>query len=204
MGQRYVYIFLAVSFNEMALVVMIVLGLRRKNLCPLELAADFNAHLRKKQYQRAYEVAKKTTPFWGALLASGMANLSEGYDAAVEAMQETGEEQTMRLEQRNGNIALIAQIGPMLGLLATVDGIVQAFAVIANQNVTPKPSQLAHGIGISELVNTVVGLWIAIPSIVFYHFIRDRLTRLDFRSRAYQRTADGGEFSNVSAAVKKG
>ena len=131
-----------------------------------------------------------------------MANLSEGYDAAVEAMQETGEEQTMRLEQRNGNIALIAQIGPMLGLLATVDGIVQAFAVIANQNVTPKPSQLAHGIGIA-LVNTVVGLWIAIPSIVFYHFIRNRLTRLIFEAglisgRLMKR------FSNVSAAVKKG
>ena len=202
MGRRYVFIFLAVSFNEMALVVMIVLGLRRSNICPLELAADFDAHLRKKQYQEAYDVAKKNDSFLGRVLASGMANLSEGYEAAVEAMQETGEEQTMRLEQRNGNIALIAQIGPMLGLLATVDGIVQAFAIIASKNVTPKPSELAHSIGIA-LVNTVVGLWIAIPSIVFYHFIRNRLTRLIFEAglvsgRLMKR------FSNVSAAVKKG
>jgi hypothetical protein len=126
MGPRYVIIFLAVSFNEMALVVMIVLGLRRSCICPLELAAEFDGHLKKKQYQEAYDVAKKNDSFLGRVLASGMANLSEGYDAAVEAMEETGEEQTMRLEQRNGNIALIAQIGPMLGLLATVDGIVKA------------------------------------------------------------------------------
>lgn len=201
MGLRYVIIFLIVSFNEMALVVMIVLGLRRCNICPLDLAAEFDAHLKKKEYQEAYDLAKKDDSFLGKVLASGMANLSDGYDAALEAMQETGEEQTMRLEQRNANIALIAQIGPMLGLLATVDGIVQAFAVIATKQVTPKPSELAGGIGIA-LVNTVVGLWIAIPSIVFYHFIRNRLTRLVFEAglltgRLMKR------FANVSASVKK-
>ena len=107
------------------------------------MASEFDAHLKKKEYQEAYDLAKKDDSFLGKVLASGMANLSDGYDAALEAMQETGEEQTMRLEQRNGNIALIAQIGPMLGLLATVDGIVRAFAVIATKQVTPKPSELA-------------------------------------------------------------
>ena len=37
-----------------------------------------------------------------------------------------------------------------------------AFDVIAHSNVTPKPSELAQGIG-TALVTTVVGLWIAIP-----------------------------------------
>ena len=96
------------------------------------------------------------------MLAAGMSKLSDGYDAAMEAMQEVGEEQNMKLEQRNGYIALIAQIGPMFGLLGTVDGMVMAFDVIARSNVTPKPSELAQGIG-TALVTTVVGLWIAIP-----------------------------------------
>jgi biopolymer transport protein ExbB len=43
--------------------------------------------------------------------------------------------------------------------------------------VTPKPSELAQGIG-TALVTTVVGLWIAIPCIAFYHIVRNRLTRL--------------------------
>ena len=183
MGLRYVVIFLAVTFNEVALVVMIVLGLRRNCICPPDLITEFDARLKKKQYQEAYDLAKKDGSFLGKVLAAGMSNLSEGYEAAQEAMQEVGEEQTMRLEQRNGNIALIAQIGPMLGLLATVDGIVRAFAVIASKDVTPKPSELAQGIGIA-LVNTVVGLWLAIPSIIFYHYVRNRLTRLIFETGA--------------------
>ena len=201
MTPRYVVIFLGVTFNEIALVVMIILGLRRRCICPLSLAKDFEAKLNKKQYQEAYDAAKKDNSFLGKILAAGMANLSEGHEAALEAMHEVGEEQNMRLEQRNGHIALIAQIGPMLGLLATVDGIVRAFAVIAGKDVTPKPSELAQGIGIA-LVNTVVGLWLAIPSIIFYHIVRNRLTRLVLEvgvisARLMKR------FSNVSVAVKR-
>jgi biopolymer transport protein ExbB len=173
---RYTVIFLAITFNGVALVVMILQGMRRDMICPDQLAAAFEAKLNEKQYQQAYELARGDPSFLGKVLAAGMAKLSDGYDAALEAMQVVGEEQNLKLEQRNGYIALIAQIGPMFGLLGTVDGMVMAFDVIAHSNVTPKPSELAQGIG-TALVTTVVGLWIAIPSIAFYHVIRNRLTK---------------------------
>ncbi len=176
LGTRYVIIFLIITFNAVSLVTMIVLGMRRCNLCPDDLAAEFEAKLNEKQYQEAYELVKKDTSLLGRVLKAGMGKLSEGYDAATEAMQEVGELRNMKLEQRNGYIALIAQIGPMFGLLGTVDGMVMAFDVIAHSNVTPKPSELAQGIG-TALVTTVVGLWIAIPMIAFYHMIRNRLAR---------------------------
>ncbi len=174
---RYTVIFLIITFNGVALVVMVVVGLRRNMICPDELAADFEAKLNEKQYQEAFELARNDPSLLGKVLSAGMSKLSDGYDASVEAMQEVGEEENMKLEQRNGYIALIAQIGPMFGLLGTVDGMVQAFDVIAHSNVTPKPSELAQGIG-TALVTTIVGLWIAIPSIAFYHVVRNRLTRL--------------------------
>ena len=177
LGTRYVVIFLIITFNAVALIVMIVLGLRRNVICPEELATAFEAKLNEKQYQEAYELAKQSRSFLGKVLAAGMSRLSDGYDESLRAMQEVGEEQNMKLEQRNGCIALIAQIGPMFGLLGTVDGMVMAFDVIAHSNVTPKPSELAQGIG-TALVTTVVGLWIAIPLIAFYQIIRNRLTRL--------------------------
>ena len=201
MGLRYVVIFVGITFNEMALVVMIVLGLRRECICPLPLAEQIEDKLNKKLYQEAYNLAKASKSFLGKVISAGMASLSQGPQASAEAMQEVGEIENMQLEQRNGYIALVAQIGPMLGLLATVDGIVRAFAVIAGKDVTPKPSELAQGIGIA-LVNTVVGLWLAIPSIVFYHFVRNRLTRLVLEvsvisSRLMKR------FSEVSVVIKK-
>lgn len=177
MGLKYVIVFLVLTFNEVSLVVVIVLGLRRTAVCPPQLIEEFEAILKQKKYQEAFELANKDGSLLGRVLAAGMAGLPDGYESALEAMRETGQEQTVRLEQRNGNIALIAQIGPMLGLLATVDGIVRSFAVIADREVTPKPSELAQGIGVA-LVNTIVGLTIAIASIVIYHYARNRLTRL--------------------------
>jgi len=54
---------------------------------------------------------------------------------------------------------------------------VQAFNKIASMNVTPKPSELADGIG-TALVTTMVGLWIAIPAIAFHHFMRNRFQKM--------------------------
>ncbi|MCE5301979.1 MAG: MotA/TolQ/ExbB proton channel family protein [Planctomycetaceae bacterium] len=202
LGLRYVVIFLFLTFNGVALAVMIVLGLRRDQICPDLLAAEFEAKLSDKQYQEAYELAKNDPSVLGKVLAAGMAKLSEGYAAATDAMQEVGEEQSMKLEQRNGYIALIAQIGPMFGLLGTVDGMVQAFDVIAHSNVTPKPSALAQGIG-TALVTTVVGLSIAIPCIAFYHVMRNRLTSLMLETGVTSGNLMK-RFSAVQPSAKKG
>ena len=66
------------------------------------------------------------------MLSAGLARISSGYPQAIEAMQEVGEEENMRLEHRLSYLALIGTISPMFGLLGTVDGMVQAFDVIAH------------------------------------------------------------------------
>jgi biopolymer transport protein ExbB len=198
---RYVLIFLFITFNAVALVVMIVLGLRREVICPDDLALAFEAKLNEKRYQEAYELVRNDKSFLAKILTAGMAKLSEGYAPAMAAMQEVGEEQNLKLEQRNSYIALIAQIGPMFGLLGTVDGMVQAFDVIAHSNVTPKPSELAQGIG-TALVTTVVGLWIAIPMIAFFHFVRNRLTRLVLEAGALSSNLMK-RFENIPTSGKK-
>ncbi|NLF08759.1 MAG: MotA/TolQ/ExbB proton channel family protein [Pirellulaceae bacterium] len=198
---RYVLIFLILTFNSVALIVMIVLGMRRNSLCPDDLAAAFEALLNQKQYQDAYELAKSDKSFLGKVLAGGMSKVAEGHTAVQEAMQEVGEEQNMKLEQRNGYIALIAQIGPMFGLLGTVDGMVIAFDTIATKAVTPKPSELAVGIG-TALVTTIVGLWIAIPLMIFYHIIRNRLARTVLEISVVA-TNLMKRFETVTATIKK-
>jgi biopolymer transport protein ExbB len=177
LGLRYVIIFLFLTFNLVAFVTMNLLAIRRDNIMPEALVQGFEAHLNEKRYQDAYDLAKGDESLLGKVLTAGMAQLSSGYDNAISAMEEVGAEENMRLEQRLSYVALIAQIGPMFGLLGTVDGMVMAFNKIAASSQTPKPSDLAQGIG-TALVTTIVGLWIAIPSIAYYHIVRNRMVRL--------------------------
>jgi len=177
LGVMYSIIFLIISFVLVAVVVMIVMHIRQDRIVPPALVQLFESHLDAKRYQEAYDVAKGHDSVLGRVLAGGLSRISDGYDAAKGAMEEVGEDEAMKLEHELGFVALIAQIGPMFGLLGTVDGMVQAFEVIASKNQTPKPSELAQGIG-TALVTTVVGLWIAIPSIAFFTIYRAKLARL--------------------------
>jgi len=177
LGIKYTLIFLFLTFTLVALFVMNILAVRREQILPAVLVQGFEAHLNEKRYQEAYELAKNDESLLGQVLSAGLANLAAGYDKAVGAMQEVGEEETMKMEQRLGYVALIGQLGPMFGLLGTVDGMVQAFDVIANSPVTPKPSDLAKGIG-TALVTTIIGLWVGIPSIAYYTIVRNRMQRL--------------------------
>lgn len=177
LGPGYMLIFLGLSFTLVALLVMNLLSARRENVCPVSLVEGFEAHLNEKQYQEAYELAKSDESFLGQVLSAGLAKLSAGYAQAIEAMQEVGEEENMKLEHRLSYMALIGTLSPMVGLFGTVHGMIAAFSVIATAGSTPKASDLAMGIS-TALFTTLVGLAIAIPAIAFYNILKNRIARL--------------------------
>jgi biopolymer transport protein ExbB len=177
LGWFYSIAFLSLSFTLVALLVMNLLAARRENIAPVALVEGFEAHLNEKRYQEAYEMAKGDESFLGQVLSAGLAKLSAGYEQAMAAMQEVGEDENMKLEHRLSYIALIGTVSPMVGLLGTVDGMVRAFSEIAIAGATPKPATLAEGVS-TALITTLVGLWIAIPAIAVYGILRNRLQRL--------------------------
>lgn len=177
LGIGYLLVFFGLSFTLVALFVMNLLTARRENVCPVSLVEGFEAHLNEKQYQEAYELAKSDESFLGQVLSAGLAKLSAGYAKAIEAMQEVGEEENMKLEHRLSYMALIGTISPMVGLFGTVHGMIASFNVIANSASTPPASQLAEGIA-TALFTTLVGLAIAIPAIAAYNILKNRIARL--------------------------
>jgi biopolymer transport protein ExbB len=177
LGAGYVIIFLGLSFTLVALLVMNLLSARRENVCPVSLVEGFEAHLDEKQYQDAYELAKSDESFLGQVLSAGLAKLSAGYPQAIEAMQEVGEEENMKLEHRLSYMALIGTLSPMVGLFGTVHGMIAAFSTIATAGSTPKASELAEGIS-TALLTTLIGLAIAIPALAAFNILKNRVARL--------------------------
>jgi biopolymer transport protein ExbB len=176
-GPYFTIAFLAISFWFVALVVQHFMGLRRDNIVPLQLVEAFEAHLNEKKYQEAYELAKADESFLGQVLSAGLAKLSAGYEKAVESMQETGEEEVMKLEHRLSGISVVAVISPMVGLLGTVWGMILAFETLATSGGAPKPDELAQNIGMA-LVTTLIGLIIAIPALMFHNSFKNRIAKL--------------------------
>lgn len=170
-------ILLLVSFIMVAVIMMNLLQVRRDNLLPEGFVAAFEEKLTAKDYQGAYEIARNDDSLIARVLAAGLSRLNRGYEEAVEGMQEVGEEESMAMEHRLSYLALIGSIAPMIGLMGTVWGMIASFREIATAPVAPKPKDLADGIS-TALFTTLEGLVVAIPAIIAYSLLRNRVSRL--------------------------
>ena len=77
-------------------------------------------------------------------------------------------------QQRAYPLAVVATVAPIVGLLGTVVGMIEAFHVIAFTGGTGDASLLAGGIS-KALVNTAAGLSVALPALALHHYFRHRL-----------------------------
>lgn len=177
LGIIFAPIFLILSVCAVAFVIVNFMAIRREVIMPVALVEHFGELLDEKDYQGAYELAKDNDSFIGKVLAAGLAKMSGGYEQASQAMQEVAEKETMIYEQRLGIVALIGNISPMIGLLGTVVGMVASFQVLAYATGPVSAQKLAEGIA-TALVTTEFGLIIAIPAIVVYDLLRNKLALL--------------------------
>ena len=83
-------------------------------------------------------------------------------------------------QQRAYPLAVVATVAPIVGLLGTVVGMIEAFHVIAFAGGLGDPALLAGGIS-KALVNTAAGLSVALPSLGMHHFFKHRLTLIGLR-----------------------
>lgn len=170
-------VLLIMSFIMVAVIMMNVLQVRRDNLLPEEFVAAFEEKLTAKDYQGAYEISRGDESLIARVLAAGLGRLNRGYAEAIEGMQEVGEEESMMMEHRLSYLALIGSIAPMIGLAGTVYGMILSFYQIKQSVNAPRPNELADGIS-TALITTLEGLIVAIPAIVAYSLLRNRVSRL--------------------------
>ncbi len=177
LGLFWMAVFSGLSVVMVALIMMNLMQVRRDVLLPNDFVEDFEGKLNGKDFQSAYDLARNDDSFVARVLAAGMGRLSRGYPEAMEGMQEAGEDENMALEHRLSYLALIGTVAPMLGLMGTVQGMIASFDKIATSPSTPKPSELADGIS-TALFTTLIGLGIAVPAMIFYSILRNRIQRL--------------------------
>ena len=81
------------------------------------------------------------------------------------------------LESHMRGLEMSASVGPLLGLLGTVIGMIGAFSKLAQAGSRVDPSQLAGGIW-EALICTVGGLVIAVPAMASYYLIDSFIERV--------------------------
>jgi biopolymer transport protein ExbB len=92
----------------------------------------------------------------------------------LEAVQTKARHEVVRLESGLFILEIIVGIAPLLGLLGAVSGLVKVFASFGANASATNPQLMAKGIS-EALSTTIVGLAIAIPSLIAYSYFSKKI-----------------------------
>ena len=102
------------------------------------------------------------------------------FAAMKEAMETAIGEQTAERFRSIEYLNIIGNLGPLLGLLGTVLGMIEAFSTMQAKGGATTPADLAGGVSIA-LTHTFLGLFLAIPCLAAFGVLRTIVDRLTVR-----------------------
>jgi len=165
---------LVCSIAGLAIILERVWVLQRKRVIPPPLARAIETPpVSVEQLNRARALSDDDASVLGELARTAFAHATLAKAENVEAVQAVARQVVGRMERGLTTLSLIAELGPLLGLLGTVIGMVRLFEDVAKRGLG-EPAQISAGI-YEALTATMTGLSIAVPALIAYMYLRRRI-----------------------------
>jgi biopolymer transport protein ExbB len=119
---------------------------------------------------RGYQSASRLGPQVAAAMLSLYEIERMGSRVRMSELETIARRELEKLESGLGAMATFAAVGPLLGFLGTVTGMVRAFMQIQNLGGAVNASVLAGGIW-EALITTVAGLIVGIPALIIHNWL---------------------------------
>ena len=174
-GGFFMYPILLIMFVGLGVATERIMFLNRVKNANKMLWDDVYPSIQKGDTEKALKAVKDNETEIGRILDYGLTrnrtakNVSDVETAMEEALMEV----LPRLEARTPFIATFANVATLLGLLGTVQGLINAFAAIANADPAQKGDLLSSSISVA-MNTTAFGLMVAIPLLLAYAFLQSR------------------------------
>ncbi|MCE5269022.1 MAG: MotA/TolQ/ExbB proton channel family protein [Planctomycetaceae bacterium] len=175
------YAILLCSFLLVAFFLDRCVNLRRRRVIPKPFVTRFLQQLREGQLDRqaALELCEENRSPVANVFAGAVRKWGRPGVEVEQGVIDAGERATNGLRRHLRVFYGIATVGPLLGLMGTVLGMIQTFNVIADPaaDAVGRTAPLAGGIA-KALLNTAGGLAVAIPASILYVFFVSRVDQL--------------------------
>lgn len=175
-GGFMMYFLLIASLIAVAFIIERAVSLRkRKILIPeiISVVSNFNSL---RDIDLATTICEKYDGPFPNIIKIGLNSYHLRKGEIRELLEDQGRQEIRKLERGLVVLETIASIAPLMGLLGTVLGMIQVFAVIKEQGIG-QTAALSGGIS-EALLTTVTGLFIGIPALIAYNYFTSRAENL--------------------------
>lgn len=175
-------IFIALtSVGGVTIIAERLMALRRNIICPPDFLPSLRAIFRSPaDREAALQFCRSKQLPVARIVAAGIRKMPHGVELVEQAIEDAGANEVAKLRRNLRMLFGLASIAPLLGLLGTVWGLIEAFQTAATEGLgggAQGAQMMAEGIYVA-LVTTVAGLSVAIPLLVFYYHFQGRIERV--------------------------
>jgi biopolymer transport protein ExbB len=170
------WMLLGVSIAGTALVIEHCTSIQRDKIAPPDLIDELEALIEAEQYKEAIELTDDEQGYMSNIIGNALRMRHAGYEEMIGVLEQSAAEETFKLQAKISYLSLLGNVAPLLGLLGTVTGMISSFQVIEKLK-APTPKDLALGV-YESLVNTTLGLFIAIMFLVSYFVFKNKVTKM--------------------------
>ncbi len=168
----------ACSLLGVAIIIERLLALRRSQIMPSDFLDGLKDVLQRGAIGRdaGLNYCHTNDSPISRVAAAGLRKLHRDEESIEQAIEDAGANEVAKLRRNLRMLYGVSAVAPMLGLLGTVWGMIEAFQVASSEGLG-QAEMLAQGI-YEALVTTFAGLCVAIPVLIFYYFFLGKIERI--------------------------
>jgi biopolymer transport protein ExbB len=164
------------SIVGMTLIIQGFIQCRREVFMPTATINTIRELIAQKRFKELIDFTESDPSFVSRALNPALKR-APSFPAMKEAMETALGEQTAEQFRRIEYLNIIGNLGPLLGLLGTVLGMIDAFEALHAAGGQADPATLAYGIS-EALTHTMLGLMLAVPCLAAFGVLRTMVDRL--------------------------
>ena len=171
---------LLLSVAATVIIVERLLYFRKIKVDEEKMIARLKGALEKQHYDEALNICENNPSPISNLMRVGIEHRDYGPADIKDAIMSAANLEIPQLERYLTSLGTIAHISPLLGLLGTVTGNIEAFGVLGDLGRVGDPALLASGIS-EALLTTAAGIIVSVPAISLYNYLVSKANNIILR-----------------------